>query len=452
MSTKTRFTLLEGLSLFAAISTLLAFWIQLTTGSAEDPWVIVQGALPIVLTCIFFFYYNDLYDFAVVRTRSELSIRLIQALGASALTLAVLYLLFPQLVIASGFTAPSLLIILGLILALRAIFYCLAKSRFSERVLILGAGSLAERLVEQIETRPDLGLTVAGVLWANGVSPLSPLAPRVLGTCRELDQVVERVRPHRVLVAIPERRGQLPIEQLVRCRFQGVIVEEGVTAYERFAQQLAVDALTPSALIFCDGLRRSLFHYGGHRCLSLLVAAIGVILAAPLTALIAVLIKLDCPGPVFFIQPRVGKDGKPFHLIKFRTMREGPANVDSVWHRDNRSRITRVGRILRKSRLDELPQFFNILKGDMDLVGPRPEMAENVEKFRQEIPFYPLRHTIRPGLTGWAQIRFPYAMSREEVTRKLCYDLYYIKHLSLWFDLRILFDTAKVVLLGRGGQ
>jgi exopolysaccharide biosynthesis polyprenyl glycosylphosphotransferase len=273
-----------------------------------------------------------------------------------------------------------------------------------------------------------------------------------VGTYRELETVAQRTRPNRILVAMPDRRGQLPIQELVKCRFQGVIVEEGISAYERFSHQLAVDALTPSALIFCGGLKRSLLHRAGHRLLSLIVAAIGLVVTAPLLGIIALLIKFDSPGPVFFVQPRVGKGGEPFRLIKFRTMRDGRTVGENTWQRDNQSRITRMGRVLRRCRIDEIPQFFNILKGDMDLVGPRPEIVENADRFCREISFYALRHTERPGLTGWAQIRFPYAMSREEVTKKLCYDLYYIKNLSLWFDIRILFDTAKVMLLGRGAQ
>jgi lipopolysaccharide/colanic/teichoic acid biosynthesis glycosyltransferase len=188
---------------------------------------------------------------------------------------------------------------------------------------------------------------------------------------------------------------------------------------------------------------------------SLVTAAIGLVVSAPLMALIALTIKLDSPGPALFVQDRAGLDGRPFRLVKFRTMYERPAAPQSsvsVWGRDDAGRITRVGRWLRKLRLDELPQFWNILRGDMNLVGPRPEMACNVEAMTETIPYYSLRHVVLPGVTGWAQVRYGYSVNLEDVTEKVRHDLYYIKHMSLWLDLRILIDTVKIVLFGRGAR
>jgi exopolysaccharide biosynthesis polyprenyl glycosylphosphotransferase len=228
-----------------------------------------------------------------------------------------------------------------------------------------------------------------------------------------------------------------------------VHVEEGTKAYERFTRRLAVESLTPSALIFGDGFRVSRAQLALKRVMSVVIASVALVVTAPLIALIALGIKLESRGPVFFIQERIGLGGRPFRLIKFRTMRQAERGADGIWQRDNASRVTRFGAVLRRYRLDELPQCVNILKGDMSLVGPRPEMASNVATFSAVIPFYNLRHEVRPGLTGWAQVRAGYSMSTEEVTRKLCYDLYYIKHLSLRFDLWILFDTVKFVLSGK---
>jgi len=212
---------------------------------------------------------------------------------------------------------------------------------------------------------------------------------------------------------------------------------------------LAVESLTPSALIFGDGFRVSRAQLALKRAMSVVIASVALLATAPLIALIALGIKLESRGPVFFIQERIGLGGRPFRLIKFRTMRPLERGADGIWQRDNDSRVTRFGAILRRYRLDEFPQCVNILRGDMSLVGPRPEMASNVATFSAVIPFYNLRHEVRPGLTGWAQVRAGYSMSTEEVTRKLCYDLYYIKHLSLRFDLWILFDTVKFVLSGK---
>jgi exopolysaccharide biosynthesis polyprenyl glycosylphosphotransferase len=227
------------------------------------------------------------------------------------------------------------------------------------------------------------------------------------------------------------------------------VVEEGTQMFERFTQRLAVESLTPSALIFGEGFRVTRTRLAAKRAMSVVIAVVALVVAAPLMALIAIAIRLESPGPAVFVQERVGLHGRRFRCFKFRTMRQAPEDDGSIWERDNASRVTRLGAVLRRYRLDELPQCFNILRGDMSLVGPRPEMASNVDTFSEVIPYYSLRHEVRPGLTGWAQVRAGYSMSTEEVTRKLCYDLYYVKHLSLAFDLRICLDTVKFVLDGK---
>jgi exopolysaccharide biosynthesis polyprenyl glycosylphosphotransferase len=311
----------------------------------------------------------------------------------------------------------------------------------------MGAGSLARQLADQIQARPDLAMRLLGVLTEAG--PPAPGQWRRLGDYGEVASVVERHRADRIIVALPERRGQLPVKQLLACRVRGVQIEDGTRAYERFTRRLAVESLTPSALIFGDGFRVTRTQLAVKRALSIVSAVVALVVAAPFMAVAAVIIALESPGGVFFVQERVGFRGRMFRLIKFRTMREPTASAGDTVMRDNLSRVTRFGAFLRRYRLDELPQFINILRGDMSLVGPRPEMAENVATFSTLIPFYNLRHEVRPGLTGWAQVRAGYSMSIEEVTRKLCYDLYYIKHMSLLFDLQILVDTVKFVLSGK---
>jgi exopolysaccharide biosynthesis polyprenyl glycosylphosphotransferase len=396
--------------------------------------------------CIGAFYYNDLYNFEVSHDLSEVFGRLCRALGVSALVLAAIYVLFPG-AIGGGTLAPyALLVTLLTVLVLRAAVYALAKrAPFPERVVIMGGGRLAAELAQHIDTRPDLAMRLVGAL-----TPESEAAPAArLGAYGDVSDVVRRQRPDRIIVAMPDRRGNLPVSALLACRFRGIQVEEGTQAYERFTQRLAVESLTPSALVFGDGFRVSRAQLAGKRVMSIVIALTALLFAAPFMALIALAITLESRGPVFFIQERVGLRGRTFRLIKFRTMRPLETETDGVWARDNASRVTRLGAILRRYRLDELPQCINILRGDMSLVGPRPEMAGNVATFSAVIPFYNLRHEVRPGLTGWAQVRAGYSMSTEEVTRKLCYDLYYIKHLSLRFDLRILFDTVKFVLSGK---
>jgi lipopolysaccharide/colanic/teichoic acid biosynthesis glycosyltransferase len=245
----------------------------------------------------------------------------------------------------------------------------------------------------------------------------------------------------------------MPMRQLLEAEAHGILVEEGMTTYEYFTKKLAIEALSPSFLVFSRGFRKTKRQIASRRLLSLMVAAAGLVVTAPLLALIALAIALDSRGPVLFVHERAGYRGRPFRLVKFRTMRGQPTpSSDSVWHRDDDGRITRVGGWLRKLRLDELPQLWNILKGDMDLVGPRPEVVENVHVMAEMIPYYSLRHVVRPGLTGWAQVRYGYSVSLEQVTEKMRYDLFYIKHMSFWLDVRILIDTVKIALFGRGAQ
>jgi sugar transferase (PEP-CTERM system associated) len=419
---------------------------------ALDPqtsvWLLGARAAFVAAICIGAFYYNDLYNFEVPHDLSQVFGRLCRALGLSALVLAAIYLVFPETILGGNLAPYALLVTLITVLVLRAAVYALAKrAPFSEAVVIMGGGRLAVELAEHIETRPDLAMRLLGVLAPDHEA--APARTARLGAYGDISDVVLRRRPDRIIVAMPDRRGNLPVSALLACRFRGIQVEEGTQAFERFTRRLAVESLTPSALVFGAGFRVSRTQLAAKRIMSVAIALTALLFAAPFMALIAIAIKLESRGPVFFIQERVGLHGRAFRLIKFRTMRPLEKDSDGVWQRDNASRVTRLGAFLRRYRLDELPQCLNILRGDMSLVGPRPEMLSNVATFSAVIPFYNLRHEVRPGLTGWAQVRAGYSMSTEEVTRKLCYDLYYIKHLSLRFDLRILFDTVKFVLSGK---
>jgi lipopolysaccharide/colanic/teichoic acid biosynthesis glycosyltransferase len=270
-----------------------------------------------------------------------------------------------------------------------------------------------------------------------------------LGSIDALDDIVQRVRPTRIIVALAERPCRLPIYELLRLRANGIVVEDVVDVYERLTGKVAIERVMPSSLTFAtDFWPKSGLQLFAGRLLSFAVAIYGLIGLAPLLALIALTIKLDSKGPVFFVQERIGVNGRPFKLIKFRTMHTAtwPA---SEWVRDNQERITRVGKWLRRFRLDELPQFLNILRGDMNLVGPRPHPVSNFALFAERIPYYALRCVVRPGVTGWAQIRYGYANDLEEEIEKMKYDLYYIKHFSFALDLRILRGSVRAVLRGR---
>ncbi len=443
-----RLAWLEALS---TLGVLLAMTLALSPSDGERTSALSMATRlgVVVAVAIASFYYNDLYNFDAAHDFPHVFARLCRALGLAAIVLGLVYVAFPELIPAGNLASHALILTLVAVLVIRFCVYGLAKREpFSRRVLIVGDSRLGIDIARQIRSRPDLAMRVVGFVAQPTDRPVVGGAPR-LGGLADLGDLVYRERPDHIIVALGDRRGSLPVTDLLACRFRGFRGEEGSQAFERFTHRLAVESLSPSALIFGDGFRVSRLQLGLKRASSLLIAVAGLVVSAPVIALVAVVITLESRGPVFFVQDRVGLHGRIFRLVKFRTMRPVEHATDAVWARDNQSRVTRVGAVLRRYRLDELPQFINILRGDMSLVGPRPEMAENVATFSAVIPYYNFRHEVRPGLTGWAQIKAGYSMSTEEVTRKLCYDLYYIKHCSLAFDLRIIFDTVKFVLCGQ---
>jgi exopolysaccharide biosynthesis polyprenyl glycosylphosphotransferase len=445
VSVAQRLAWLDGLSLLAVLGAVVAVGLP----SLEEPsalWLTLVRVAAVAAVCIVALYYSDLYDFDTPHDAGRLFARLCRALGVSALALSVSYVLFPGMILGGNLASHAIVLAVGAVLGCRLAVYALAtREPFVQRVLLVGDGALARELAAQVAAPRTLALRLIGVL---APAPATAIAPH-LGDYGDLEDVVRRYRPDRIIVALPDRRGRLPVTALLACRFRGIRIEDGPGAYERLTRRLAVESLTPSALIFGDGFRVSRAQLALKRVLSVAVAVAGLVATAPLLALLALAIRLESPGPVLFVQERIGWRGRPFRLLKLRTMRPADARTDEVWARDNATRVTRVGAVLRRYRLDEIPQFWNILRGDMSLVGPRPEMADNVAILSAAIPYYHLRHEVRPGLTGWAQVKAGYSMSPEEITRKLCYDLYYIKHLSLAFDLRILVDTVKFVLCGK---
>jgi len=264
--------------------------------------------------------------------------------------------------------------------------------------------------------------------------------------------VVKRQKVHRVIVAMPDRRGTIPMHELLDLRMQGVKIEEAATWLERISGKIEVENLYPSWLVFGDGFRRSTLFRMVRRVISVVIAFVGLILSLPLLPLIMLAIRLDSKGPVLYRQRRVGKGGKTFDVIKFRTMRQDAEKAGPQWAGNNDPRVTRIGRFLRTSRLDEIPQLWCVLKGEMAFVGPRPERPEFVEWLSKEIPYYGVRHMVRPGLTGWAQVKYKYGSTVQDAREKLQYDLFYIKNASIGLDLLIMFQTVKTVLLKRGAQ
>ena len=315
------------------------------------------------------------------------------------------------------------------------------------RVLILGGGPLASRIAQEIESSGRQRVEPAGMVADRPSQGPWPW----LGRLDRLKDIVDKVHPDHIVVALEERRGHLPLAQLLDSRARGVVVEEALAVYERLTGKMAIEALTPGALIMTRGFRNDGTSERLARLVSVAAAIVGLIVLAPFFGLIALAIKLDSRGPIMFFQDRAGKNGQAFRLWKFRTMH--PAEVHrSEWVQDNFDRITRLGRFLRRFRIDELPQLVNILQGEMNLVGPRPHPMSNQEIFMERIAYYGLRSTVRPGVTGWAQIQYGYANNIDEETEKMRYDLYYIKNRSLWLDLTIIVRTFAIMLLGSGSS
>jgi exopolysaccharide biosynthesis polyprenyl glycosylphosphotransferase len=334
-----------------------------------------------------------------------------------------------------------------------AAVYCLVlvirQRRFLARpIVILGSGPMACKVIEEVDSSDD-GCHIAGVIdYAKPVSDAASTVPW-LGTFDGLSDIIERIRPSRIVVALEDRRGRLPLVSLLESRMRGVIVEDALDFYEHLTGKMAIEALTPGTLILSKGFR----HDGPGqllvRAVSMSVAVLALVVLAPILVLVALAIKLDSRGPVFFSQERSGWGGQPFHLLKFRTMHPSEARA-SEWVQDNEGRITRLGKWLRRCRFDEIPQMVNVLRGEMNLIGPRPHPVTNQEIFMANIAYYGLRSTVRPGITGWAQVRYGYANNLAEETEKMRYDLYYIKNHTLWLDLKIMLETFVIMLSGHG--
>lgn len=323
----------------------------------------------------------------------------------------------------------------------------------AQRILILGTGETARMIAREISEGCCPGCKIVGFLCNPGADSSLVYGCPVLGGFEELPQIIRRQRIDRIVLSLRERRKKLPVEGLLEARISGIQIEEGSAFYERIAGKVLLAGLRPSDLFFSSGFRRSRITLIGKRLFEIIISLFILIAASPFLALAAVLIEIDNPGPVLFKQERVGRNGRIFNLLKLRSMRQdAESRTGPIWSEVGDSRVTRVGRVLRKTKIDEIPQVFNVLKGDMSFVGPRPERPYFVELLKGKVPFYFQRLSINPGITGLAQIKYPYGSSVEDAVEKLQYDLYYIKHMSFWLDFSVLFDTVKVVLFGRGGR
>ncbi len=443
--------LIAGEAVVVCLSFLVAVFVQLGPDSyialnyEGGIWKIL-GVTGMAMLCA---YYFDLYDLQRLPSRGETYFRLLMQLATMSFVLAALGILYPKFLVAQGVFLIGLVILTFALLGWRATYsWLLRQPLLRERVYVLGGGERAQRLVQALRTRHELGMDVIGWVGAMGNGSL---------TRENLAQALQPLRDtkavHRVIVALSDRRGTMPVRELLDLRLNNVKVEEATGLLEKINGKIEVEELHPSWLIFSEGFRLNGSIIFGRRVMSWLISAALLVVVLPLLPLIALLVKLTSPGPVLYKQKRVGRSGHIFYCYKFRTMRaDAEADTGPTWAGDDDPRITKIGHVLRSTRLDEIPQLWNVFKGDMGFVGPRPERPEFVEWLSREIPYYNLRHLVRPGITGWAQISYQYGASLEEAREKLQYDLYYIKNISMAFDLFIIFQTIKIVLFGRGAK
>ena len=430
-------------------SVALAASFQNTGELADSLWKIAL----VTLVCQLCLYYNDFYDLTVVHSNRELIVRLLQAVGAASIVLAALYFTVPALMIGDGIFVSALFVFLVGILGWRLLFNRLTGSlKLQERILVVGTGDTARKITRQILDQHDFAYAVVGFIDDDAARVGERIVnPAIIGTPADIPRLIALHEIDRIIVGLSDRRGKLPIEELLRAKMAGVRVEDATTTYERVTGKILIDDLRPSWLIFSDGFRVSRATRWMKRTIDLTLSGVLAVVSFPLMALTALAVWLESGRPVLYCQERVGENGRTFTLCKFRSMRiDAEQGGKPIWATDGDNRITPVGRIIRTTRLDELPQLWNVLRGDMSFVGPRPERPYFVAELAKEIPFYQQRHAVKPGITGWAQVKYRYASSLEDAMEKLRYDLYYIKHLSVFFDLTIVFDTVKVVLFRKG--
>ncbi len=448
------FMLGEGFFIF--FSVVLSNW--LLTGNSVSVYLLFsRKAILITVVCIACLYYNDLYDLQVIDTYSELIIRLLQALGFSSIILAVIFFSFPGLIISRWAYIFSVVLAIFLIFAWRIAYtFILDRGVFNQKIIIMGSGDLAQNIYDEITDKKDCGYEIAMVVTEAGAPSLQkpekiPALP--LADCDHLLESTRRLDIKKIIVALKEKRNRFPLKVLLDCRVRGIDVIEGNSFYETLTGKLSVEQLNPGWLIFSEGFRHSHVKRYLKRLLDLAISAGMIIVLFPLIVFLAIIIKLESRGPVLFSQERVGEKRKPYRVYKFRSMVNDAEKLSGPkWAEDDDPRITRVGKFIRKWRLDELPQLWNVLKGDMSFVGPRPEREFFVKKLEKDIPYYGKRFTVKPGLTGWAQVSYGYGASVADAVEKLNYELFYIKNMSLLMDIVIVFRTVKTVLFGRGAR
>lgn len=444
---------IAGEGFLILISLTITSWIISGAESLSLDQLLYLKILLVTFVCQACLYYNDLYDMETSEGFWDLGIRLIQSLGFAAIFLAVIYLIFPQAIIGTGIFAASTMIIIVFIFTWRLFYtYVLRKGWFNEYIMVLGSGALASGIVNEIIGKADCGYQIIAVVHAIGPIGLD-LPPSVShheGYTR-ICEIAQEEGIKKIVVAMEEKRGMFPTKELLACRMLGVEVLEGASFYEMLTGRLLVRQINPAWLIFSRGFEKSIIRRIFKRTADIVLSIIFLVLLSPVLLVTTLLIKLDSTGPAMYSQERIGERRRPYRILKFRSMvQNAEALSGPVWAGEDDPRITRVGRFIRKWRIDELPQIWNVLKGEMSFVGPRPEREHFIKELEALIPYYGERFHVKPGITGWAQANYPYGASVEDAVEKLTYDLFYIKNMSIFMDIVILFKTVRIVLFGKG--
>ncbi|MGI6656409.1 MAG: TIGR03013 family XrtA/PEP-CTERM system glycosyltransferase [Desulfobulbus sp.] len=440
----------EGILIFSSVFAILAFFAGWKMFLIAYPEYAVRAcAVTAVFQLALYFY--DLYDLRKPGSAANTFLRMMQAFGVGCMALGGLYVLFPSIIISTTVFWRSYLVICISLLIWRSLYHLvLERKLFAKEIALVGTGKMAGRILQEIKNNQETGFTIRALIGSSSgdLDDDIPLYPSLQDLAD--DPAVDDI--NHIVVALDDRRGNMPIAELLQNKVRGCLIDDGITFYEAISGRILVEKLNPAWLIFSDGFNSGRTSYLIKRFLDIVLALLGLVLSLPITLLTALLIRLESPGPVFYRQERVGERGKPFSIIKFRSMRQDAEKDGAVWAMKNDSRVTRVGGFIRKVRIDEIPQMWNVILGQMSFVGPRPERPIFVDQLVQKLPYYSLRHTTKPGITGWAQVCYPYGASEEDALRKLEYDLYYIKNQSFLLDALIIFRTVKTVLFQKGSR
>lgn len=447
------FVLGEGVIIF--ISVIVASLLVIGDKHLSIEYAMVLKALIITILCQACLYYNDLYNFKVTDSFTELGIRLLQSLGTAAILLAFVYLIFPDVIIKEGIFILSILLVIAFIISWRILYaQIINHGLFDQRVIILGASETAREIVREIYDKKDSGYKIAAAISTKPLPEL-PCNEGIGLICQNhyenICDISMQMKVRKIVVALEEKRGAFPTEELLKCRVNGIEILDGNSFYEMLSGKLIVEHTSPGWLIFSQGFQKSWTQRFLKRLLDLLMSVILLVVLSPLILITALLIKIDSKGPIFFSQERIGEQYKRYKIFKFRSMRtNAEKDTGPVWAKDEDDRITKLGRFIRKWRIDEIPQLWNVLKGEMSFVGPRPERDHFIKQLTEAIPYYGERLTVKPGLTGWAQVSYGYGSSVRDAIEKLNYDLFYIKNMSVLMDMMIIARTIRTVIFGHG--